>query len=214
MKNLLIVGAGGCGRETYQWAQDINRRCPTWTVKGFLDDDLNALHDKQCDINVLSKIDDYIPCPEDELICAIGNCGMKKKITEKLVAKGAKFASIIHPTAIVADTAKLGNGIILYPYTVISDNAHIDTGVIINMHSSVGHDAKLGKYCTISSYCDITGKCVLGNEVFLGSSVKMIPSTIIGDQAFASIGSVIMANVKSNDRVIGNPARIFNMKGK
>ena len=59
MKNLVIVAAGGCGREVLQWAKDINRIKSRWKIKGFLDDDLNALDGVKCDVSIVSKIDEY-----------------------------------------------------------------------------------------------------------------------------------------------------------
>ena len=58
MKNLIIIGAGGCGREVLQWAKDINEKGKQWNIKGFIDDDINALNGKICSVEVLSRIDE------------------------------------------------------------------------------------------------------------------------------------------------------------
>lgn len=208
MKNLIIIAAGGCGREVLQWAKDINEAHPTWNIKGFLDDNPHALDGKVCSVSVLSSVDDYRIEPEDEFVCCIGSSEIRRKVVEKMTAKGAKFATIIHPNAVVADSCTLGEGVIIYPYALISDNAVIGDGCIINMYSSVAHDSILGEYCTISAHCDVTGMCRLGDRVFMGSTSHVVPGSKIGDDVYICAGSTVMTRVRSGAKVLGNPAKI------
>jgi len=207
MKNLIIIGAGGCGREILQWAKDINKREMRWNIKGFIDDDLDALKGKKCDVTILSKIDEYQIEDDDEFTCGIGNGKVRKMVIDKMEAKGAKFVNVIHPNAIVADSCSLGKAIVIYPYALISDNAVIGDGCIINMYSSVAHDSTLGEYCTISAHCDITGMCKLGDHVFMGTTSNMVPSSRIGNDVYICAGSTIMTRLKDGVKVIGNPAK-------
>ena len=208
MKELVIVAAGGCGREVLQWAKDINKAENRWHIKGFIDDDLSALDGLKCDVPVLSTVDDYEIRPEDEFVCCIGSSEARARVTEKLKAKGAVFTTLIHPSAVIADSCTLGEGVIVYPFALISDNAHVGDGCIINMYSSVAHDSVLGEFCTISAHCDITGKCRLGDRVFMGSTSQMVPGTRIGDDGYICAGSAVMTRVRSGSKVLGNPAKI------
>ena len=208
MKELVIVAAGGCGREVLQWAKDINKAENRWHIKGFIDDNLSALEGLTCDVPVLSTVDGYEIRPEDEFVCCIGSSAARKLVTEKLKAKGAVFTTLIHPTAVIADSCTLGEGVIVYPFALISDNAHVGDGCIINMYSSVAHDAVLGEYCTVSAHCDVTGKCRLGDRVFMGSTSHVVPGTRIGDDVYICAGSTVMARVRSGMKVLGNPAKI------
>lgn len=208
MKNLVIVAAGGCGREVLQWAKDINELEMRWNIKGFIDDNLNALDGVKCDMAIISAIDDYKLDADDEFVCCIGNSKSRKTVVEKLKQKGAVFTTLIHPTAVIADSCMLGEGVVIYPYALISDNTIIGDGCIINMYSSVAHDSILGEYCTISAHCDITGMCKLGARVFMGSTSNMVPSTKIEDDAYICAGSTVMGRVKEGMKVLGNPAKI------
>ncbi len=208
MKNLVIVGGSGCGREVLQWAKKVNKIENRWKVKGFLDDDLNVLDGKKCGITVLSKVDDYVIEPGDEFVCCIGHSNDRKTVMEKLKAKGAVFTTLIHPSAVIADSCILGEGVIIYPYALVSDNVFIGDGCIINMYSSVAHDSVLGEYCTISAHCDITGGCKLGNRVFMGSTSQVIPGMHIGDDVYICAGSSVMTNIGNGMKVFGNPAKI------
>lgn len=207
MKNLLIIGAGGCGREVLQWINDINKVTPTWNIKGFLDDDLDALQGKECSISVISRVDDYQIEADDEFVCSIGNSRIREMIVKKFESKGAGFVNVIHPSANIAETAKLGKAVILYPFSLVSDNAVIGNGSIVNMYSSVAHDSVLGEYCTISAHCDITGMCTVGDRVFMGTTSQIIPSTKVGDDVYICAGSTVMGNVRTGRKVLGNPAK-------
>lgn len=207
MKNLIIVGAGGCGREVLQWAKDSNRAEKRWNIKGFLDDNAQALEGKKCDVQVIGSIKTYKPEKDDEFICAVGSPEMRKKIVQTIREQGGSFVNLIHPTAVVADTAQLGGGIVIYPYAVVSDHAVIQDYCIVNMHSAVTHDTCLGEYSTISAFCDITGNCRVGKRCFLGTGVKLVPGTVVGDEAFLCAGSVVMTKVRNGAKMMGNPAK-------
>lgn len=211
MKQLIIVGAGGCGREVLQWAKSVNRINPTWIIKGFLDDNSKALEHKQCSIKVIGTIEDYSIENNDVFICAIGSTEVREEVTMKLKKRGAEFTSIVHPTAIVADNAELGEGTILYPFAIVSDSVKLQEGCIVNMHSTIAHDSFVGAFTTISAFCDITGACIVGERVFLGTSAKIVPRTKVGNDAFLCAGSIVMNQVKEGDKVMGNPAKRFKL---
>ena len=210
MKNLIIIGAGGCGREILQWAKDINEKEKKWNIKGFLDDDLNALDGKKCDVTILAKVDDYNISEDDVFTCGIGNSKIRKMVIEKMEGKGAEFINIVHPNAIVADSCTLGKAVVIYPYALISDNAVVGDGCIVNMYSSVAHDSILGEYCTISAHCDITGMCKLGDRVFMGTTSNMVPSSKIGNDVYICAGSTVMTRLRDGVKVLGNPAKKIN----
>lgn len=208
MKSLVLIGAGGCGREVLQWAKDINKIGVRWNIKGFIDDDLDSLNGKVCSVTVLSRIDDYIIDPEDEFLCCIGNSHTRKDVVERMKDRGAAFTTLIHPKAVVADSCTIGKGTIIYPYALVSDNAVLGDGCIINMYSSIAHDSILGEYSTISAHCDVTGMCKLGAHVFMGSTSHVVPGLRIGNDVYICAGSTVMARVRDGIKVLGNPAKI------
>ena len=56
MTEIIIVGAGGCGREVVNWIEDINKIEPTWNILGFLDDNRKALYDFPSRYQVIGSI--------------------------------------------------------------------------------------------------------------------------------------------------------------
>ncbi len=206
MKDLIIVGAGGFGRELLQWIKDINKLQTKWQIKGFIDDNPNALDELECDFMVIGSIQGWEPKSNEVFVCAIATPSIKEQVVTSLKSKGASFVRIIHPTAIIGDHNKIGEGLIAYPNSYINTNVRIGDFVTL-LSSGIGHDVVVGDYSTISSYCDITGGVKIGKRVFLGSHVTIVPGRKIGDDAYLGAGSVVVTHIKEKTKVMGNPAK-------
>jgi sugar O-acyltransferase (sialic acid O-acetyltransferase NeuD family) len=214
MKKLIIAGAGGFGREVLQWALqsvDFNKK---FIISGFIDDDKTALDKFSLPFKILGTITEWIPSNNEVFIVAAGHVNNKMTIESKLTEKGACYINIIHPTAIINDTATLGVGNIICPNVVISDSAFLNNHASINVGSIIGHDAIIGPYSVISSQCDITASVIIGEGVFLGSKVSILPGMKIGRNSYLCAGSVIMSDVKEESRMFGVPAKIFHIGEK
>ncbi len=208
MKKIIIVGAGGLGREVLQLVKDINAHTASFTIKGFIDDNANALHGKECSHDIIGSIESWVPAPDEVFVVAIANPKEKQMLAEKLKSRGAQFASLIHPTAIISAHTKLGMGLIVYPYARINVNCTVGDFVTL-LSSPIGHDSIIGNYCTITTNCTITGDVSLGMRVFVGSGSTIIPHISIGDDAYIGAGSVVINHLKPGMKVMGNPARSF-----
>lgn len=211
MKNIIIVGAGGFGRELLQWIKDINAVQGTWNIKGFIDDDLHTLDKLNCDYRILSTIKDYVVDSDSVLALGIADPHMKENVTKSLLEKGCEFASIIHPSAKIGELNQIGKGFIAYPKALVTTNVFIGDFVTL-LSSNVGHDAVIDDYCTISSWCDVTGGVHLAERVYLASGVKIIPRCTIGADSYLCAGSVVFNNVKPCSKMLGNPAKKFEIK--
>jgi sugar O-acyltransferase (sialic acid O-acetyltransferase NeuD family) len=214
MKEIIIVGAGGFGRELLQWIKDINKIEHRWIIKGFIDDNLEALKNYECDYNVLGKIYKWEIGENEVFACAIANPRIKEKVVKILKRKGAKFDSVIHPKAITGGFNKIGEGIVIYPSARLTVNINIGSFVTI-LSAGIGHDVQIGDFSTISSQCNVNGKVKLGKKVFMGSNSTVVPDRTIGDNVYIGAGSIVIRNIKSNTnnsiKVFGNPAKIINI---
>lgn len=205
---LLIVGAGGFGREVLQWALDIQSQVDVdWEVGGFLDANRKAFEKFDIEFPVVGDSADWQPSIEDRFICAIGDPTIRLRICRQLQQRGAQFVSLIHPTAIVGSRCTIGTGTILCPGVTVTVDATIGDFVILNVRSCVGHDAHVGDGCTVNDFCDITGNAKLGEGVFLGSHSSVTPSAKVGDYARVGAGSVVVRRVRANTTVIGPTAK-------
>jgi len=205
---LLIIGAGGFGREVLQWALDVQAQGNVdWDVGGFLDANPQAFEDFDIDLAVLGSPESWQPSAGDRFICAIGDPSIRLRICRELQERGAKFISLIHPSAIVGSRCHIGVGTILCPGVTVTVDATIGDFVILNVRSCVGHDAHVGAGCTVNDFCDITGNAKLGEGVFLGSHSSVTPSASVGDYARVGAGSVVVRRVRANTTVMGPTAK-------
>ena len=206
MKKLIIVGAGGFGRELAWWIDDINKVNKKWDVLGFIDDDIHALDNYDSNYKVIGKISDWKVEEDQEFALAIASADLKIKITSLLKSKGAKFVSIIHPTAMVSEYAKYGEGLVMFPNSKLSCNSEVGDFVTI-LSSLIGHDTYIGDFTTISGGCNIVRNVSIGKRVFLAAGVCIAQDLHIGDDAYLGLGSVILKDVENGATMFGNPAR-------
>ncbi len=206
MYNIIIVGAGGFGREVYLWAKDSFSQ-DQYKIKGFLDDNQRILDNYDMDVGIIGSLDNYEIKNKDRFLFAIGDIETKKRIVINLKKKGAQFLTLIHPTAIVANTAKIGEGIIICPFVSVSDHAQLGDFVMMNLYSTCGHDVKIGKYSILSPYAILNGFVTLEDEVFLGTHSTVIPYKKVGYKSKISANSVVMRDVAANKIVFGVPGK-------
>lgn len=207
MKKLIIIGAGGFGREVLVWSRQIPQHARDWELFGFIDDNPKALDGFQIDLKIIGAVTDFEPQEDFLFTCAIGDPKIKMNICESLRRKGALFTNIIHPTAIVGANCRLGTGIILCPRSILTTNVTVGDFVTINLHSTVGHDATLEAGCTLSGHCSINGAAYLEEGVFMGSHVVVLPSVRIAQYTKVGACSNVLKHVKKTCVVYGNPAR-------
>lgn len=207
MKRLLIVGAGGFGRELFAWCRQHPGCGSAWEISGFLDERLDALAGFDYPVGVVGRVTDYEPKPDDLLVCALGNPKSKGAACQALGARGAEFLTFVHPSAVLGANVRLGRGVVLCPNVVLTSDIELGDFVMFNVGASAGHDVRIGSWTTVSGHCDITGKCRVGERVFFGSHATVIPGRQIGDDCIIGAGAVVMMNVKPGTTMVGNPAR-------
>ena len=208
MKKILIVGAGGFGRELLQWIKDINAEKPTWEIGGFLDDNLQALDGVEIDYPVVGTISDWQPKDDEVFALAMGKPQLKRMVVEKLKSRGAHFAAVIHPTALVSPFAHYGEGLVMFPYSKLSCNSTVGDFVSI-LTTPIGHDNEIGDYTMISGGCNIVRNVKIGKDVFVAAGVCIAQDVVVKDGAYIGLGSVVLKDVKAGTKVFGNTARII-----
>lgn len=207
MKDLYIVGAGGCGREVLHIIKDIHRiQGPRWNIKGFLDDTEDPLKGKECDYGVVGTIQDYQPKENEVLVMAIASPQAKQKLVPMLLERGAVFETVIHPYANLGEFNSIGQGIVIYPGFGMTVNVSLGDFTTI-LQCDIGHDVEVGKYSTVSGKCQLLGGCRVGERAFLGCGSIILPHSTIEDDAYVGAGSVVLRHVKRGKKVLGNPAK-------
>lgn len=213
MNKIIIVGAGGFGRELLQWIKDINSETPTWKISGFIDDNTHALDGIEIDYKIIGTIKNWQPKEDEEFALAMGSPELKRKIVAQLKEKGAKFATVIHPKAILTEFTKYGEGFIMFPGSKLSVNSEVGNFVTL-LATFIGHDTYIGDYSVISGGCNVVRNVHIGNDVFLAAGVCIAQNVKIGDGAYLGLGCVVLKDVPPEATMFGNPARALPGKSK
>ena len=206
-KRILIVGAGGFGREVLQWARDA-WPAQAGLIAGFLSADADRLHASGCNLPILADPTVYIPQPGDGLVLAIGIIEIRRRVAESLASRGGEFLTLIHPTAIVAPTAMIGAGSIVCPYSILSDSANIGRCVLLNYHASLGHDASAGDHAVLSPYASLGGHAHIAEDVFMGLHASVGPGKRVGARSKISANSCALCDVPADSIIFGVPGRM------
>lgn len=210
MKDIIIVGASGFGRELVQYIEDINSINPEWNILGFIDDNPYALNGSKCPYSIIGNIKDWQPRENEYYVCGLAIPHVKYEIVSLLKDKGGNFISLIHPTASVSHYAELGEGVVITPRSHVNPDTKVGNFVSI-LGSGIGHDAIIGDFSTLSGRCNINGHVHIGEKVYVACGVSIAPSKKIGNDAYIGIGSVVISNVKAGTKVFGNPAKKIDL---
>lgn len=204
-RRIVIVGAGGFGREVLHWATNAwsERHVP---IAGFLSNDPDVLAGKSCPLPILGSPDTFVPAPGDCFVLAIGIPGVRRSVAEGMVARGCRFVTLIHATAIVAPTAIVDEGTVVCPYAIVSDSVRIGRFALLNYHASLGHDATVGDFAVLSPYATLGGAAVLANEGFLGLHASIAPRRRVGQRSQVSTNAAVMRDVPDDSLAFGVPA--------
>ena len=206
MTQVVIVGAGGFGREVLQWAR--HSLGPEHQIKGFLSNNSGDL-DAFPGLPPILGHPEHYPVPEQErFLLAIGDVSIRKRVAEAMVARGARFLTLVHHTAVIADSARLGEGVIVCPFALVSDSVVLEDSVMMNIYACCGHDARVGRYSVLSGYAAVAGRAVLEEEVFLATHATVIPRKRVGARSMVSANSAVMRNVPPRSLVSVVPGKI------
>lgn len=206
MRNVIILGTGGCASEVTFYINDSNSRLgeeEKINIKGYLDyEDHVKLHYEKYryDAPVLGDIDSYIPKPNEEILLAISNIKFRQKAINILSSKNAKIGSYIHHSSIIPQNADLGIGIIVYPFCVIEDYTKIGNYNLLTTYSFISHNCEVGNNNFFSS-SGLAGNVIVGDNNYFGIRSTVIPSVEIGNNNVIQAGMTIDKNIQDDTTV-------------
>ena len=209
MKELLIIGARGFGREVLALAKESEGFQDDFVVKGFLDDNAEVLDGYVDYPPIISSVEQYIPSANDVFICALGDPHWQKHYAEIVLKKGGEFISLVHPTAVLGKNTKIGRGCIIHRDVFISCDITFGNFVTCQPKAVVGHDVVVEDYCHLGTNTVMGGYSRVNSLTTLHPGAIILPHTKVGEDCVVGAGSVVIRKVKSGTTVYGNPARVL-----
>ena len=211
MKKIIIVGTSGHAAELWEYIQYHNHHKPQSAIEiiGFIDEQDETYRHYRYPEPFLGPITGHQVRKDVEYLMGIANLKYRRFVIEDLKKDGAIFTGFIHPTALIATTAKIGEGVVISHNASVGPMAQIGNFCILNSRCTIGHDSKLGDFNFISPQVAISGNTIIGEENLLGTNSATIPSITIGDRNKIGAGAMVIKDVPSDVTVVGNAARIL-----
>lgn len=172
-------------------------------------DDVGCLYDDNphCEeihgVSVFKTTNEIIRGP---LIISIGSCRIRKMISERYPVQ---YSTAIHPSAIISDSAVIGEGTVIMPSVVINSDAKLGRHCIINTNSSIDHECQIGDYVHVAPGCAISGDVSIGECSWIGVGSCIQQGINIGKNCLIGAGSVVVKNIPDNVVAYGNPCKII-----
>lgn len=206
-KTVLILGAGGHAKVLIEALL----RNGT-AVAGILDRDPAMKGSSIMTIPVLGNDDALAGCDPREvlLVNGMGSIALplgRQKLYERIKERGFHFTSVIHPFAVVASDASMGEGVQLMAGCVIQPGCTIGANCIVNTRASVDHDCKIGDHVHVAPGVTLSGEVQVGEGVHIGTGATVIQGVTIGKSSLIAAGAVVVHHVREYSTVMGVPAK-------
>lgn len=208
MKEIVIIGAGGFGREVKLIIDAINEKKQEYVFLGYYDDafekgtlinDYPVLGSVK-ELNLINK--------KISVALGIGIPKIKNKIISILNNELIEFPVLIHPTAIVSkDYVSIEKGSIICAGNIITCNIKIGSFVTLNLMCTVGHDTTIEDFASFMPSVNISGEVLIEENVYVGTGAKIINQLKIGKSTIVGAGAVVSKSLPENCTAVGIPAK-------
>lgn len=210
---LVVVGAGGFGRETLDVIEAVNaaRPRPQFDLLGVLDDAPNATNLTRLEargVAHLGPIDAWLKSDQRaDFLIAVGHPPARRSIAQDFVAAGLHAAIAIHPHCVVGTASSVAAGSILCSGAQVSTNVRIGAHVHLNPNVTIGHDAVIADYVSVNPAATVSGECVIEEGVLLGAGGVVLQGLTVGSDAVVGASACVVRDVRAHVVVRGVPAR-------
>jgi sugar O-acyltransferase (sialic acid O-acetyltransferase NeuD family) len=211
---VVIIGAGGFGREVLDVFDAINNAKPTFDVIGFIvDDSYGKPGDVINNKSILGGFDWLAKHKEDVYaVCGVGTPELRLKLIRKAESIGAQFCSAVHPKATLTNWISIGNGTIIAAGCILTNQIKIGKHVHLNLDCTIGHDVVIEDFVTVSPGCHISGRVQIRRGAFIGTGTNIIENLKIGYWSVVGAGSTVIKDIRKNSVAVGNPAKEIKLK--
>lgn len=191
---ILIHGAGGHAKVAYTVAESSGR-----IVVGFFDPfaSIQSLFGKP-----VSPSD---PLRRDaDAFIAIGDNDARMAAADRVLGG---FATLIHPSAIIAPGVEIGEGSLVCAGAIIQTGTTIGRHCIINTGSRIDHDCRIGDFAHVAPGATLCGNVTLQDLVLVGAGATVIPGVELFSRAVLGAGGVALEDIHQGEKWGGVPAK-------
>jgi sugar O-acyltransferase (sialic acid O-acetyltransferase NeuD family) len=207
---LLLVGAGGFARETLELIRAANRLRSAWEVLGFLDDDPARHGETLLGVPVIGPSEAVHAHPEAQVVACVASPTdppRRLRLVERLGLPDERYATLLHPAAVVPGSAVIGPGTVVHAATVLTADVRLGAHVAVMPATVLTHDDVIEDGVTFGAGVRLAGNVTVGRGAYLGSGALVRENLVIGAGAVVGMGAVLTASVPPGEVWAGVPAR-------
>jgi sugar O-acyltransferase (sialic acid O-acetyltransferase NeuD family) len=207
VQKIFVYGASGHGKVV----GDILLACENPAFVGFIDDRADLRDTRVLGLPVFGDgqwLQKQARVTIVGVVLGVGDNTVRRKLAEKCIAWGAELISLVHPTAAISKSARLGRGTVVMAQAAINADAKIGNGAIVNTAAVVEHDVEIGDFAHVSPNSVMGGASSLGDLSQLCIGAMAVPCVTIGANTVVGAGSVVVRNIPDGVVAFGVPARV------
>jgi sugar O-acyltransferase (sialic acid O-acetyltransferase NeuD family) len=206
---VVIIGAGGHGRETLDIVEACNRVTPSYDFVGFCADEHDATLVARRDAEVIGDVSALREL-ETAYVIGIGTSETRRDLDAQVSEFGREAIVLAHPSSSFGSDLRLAPGVVLAAGARVTTNVTLGRHTHLNVNAVVSHDCVVGDYVTLSPGVLVNGTVTLGDGVFLGTGAVVLPGRTIGAWARIGAGAVVTEDVPPGRTAVGVPARVVD----
>lgn len=214
MKNIVVIGAGDLGRELVWMIEDINKVKPTYVILGFLDMDGRKLGKEFYGYEVLGtemRLEELGRERDACAVIAIQEGSIRRKIHNE--HRGfTKWETVIHPSAVIANSAKVGRGSIFFPQVTVSVDTVLGGFGLYYIHSTVCNDCEVGDYVSVMSGAQVSERVKIREGSYLAAGAAVYPNVVVGRDVRVGVGAIVSKDQTDGSEVAGAGFRLAFFK--
>lgn len=215
---LLIVGAGGFGRETVEVVRAVNTThearhgCPRWDLVGLLDDDPARWGSAVAGTTVVGPVAAVAERPSARVVVCTGSPAdytSKHAIVRRLGLEPGRYATLVHPAAVVPASCTVGEGTVVLAGVVATVDVRVGAHVGLMPQVVLTHDGELADFVTVGSGARLAGAVTAGVGAYLGAGCLVREGLAVGRWALVGMGAAVTRDVPAGQVWAGVPARFL-----
>lgn len=210
---LVVIGAGGFGREALDVVQAMNRAVttPLFNVLGVVDDSPSAVNVDRLSrrgVKYLGTIDEWLAADAGAgYVLGVGAPSVRERLDQKLIRAGLEPVTVVHPATGLGSELRLGAGTVICAGVQLSTNVDIGRQVHLNPNATIGHDTVLEDYVSVNPGAVVSGECRVGRRALLGAGAVILQGLVVGSGSLAGAAACVIRSVPADVTVRGVPAR-------